>query len=121
VEIIPSTSYVLYDEPCFRLAEVNLQSPGSRGWRRYQVVYVIRNDRLAEYRKDLGPAKKFNANQFQIPGGGYEDNGRMWIEETVGRLMEIADTLRSRPVEWYDVKVDDLLLGYRYKVEASKN
>ena len=87
------------DEPCFSLSEINLQSPGSRGWRRYQIIYVVRNDRLAEHRVDLGPARKFRASQFRIPGGVMSTvTGRGEILHTVAELQEIADHLRARDI-----------------------
>jgi hypothetical protein len=101
------------DEPCFTLAEVNLQSPGSRGWRRYQVVYVVRNDRLAEHQIDLGPAKKFKADQFRIPGGVQDKKtGHVEIVHTVGELQDMADYMRAQ-TPWRaiepDVRWDEVL------------
>jgi len=91
------TTYILNDEPCLQLSEVILQSPGNKGFRRYQVINVIREgDRLAEYRKDLGKAKKFKGvDQFRIPGGVATAEGRYDILHTVGELIDIADGLRK--------------------------
>ena len=93
------THYVVADEPCWGLFELNQQAPNGGGLRRYQIIQVIRHeDKIAEYRRDLGPAGSFKAEQFRIPGGGIDpETGRIWIEETVGRLMDIADTMRAQP------------------------
>ena len=88
---------VLPDEPCYWLSEENLQSHGSRGWRRYQRIKVIRNDLVVEYRRDLGPARRFKADQFQMPGGVRDTaTGRIEIFYSVAELQEAADQLRDR-------------------------
>lgn len=85
------------DEPCLGLFEMNLQS-GYNGWRRYQIVYVMRGDKPAEFKKDMGAAKSFKAHQFRIPGGAKDEiTGRFYIEHTVGELRDIADDMRSNP------------------------
>jgi hypothetical protein len=88
---------VSMDEPCFGLSEVDLQSPKSRGFHRYQILTVVRGDRLAEMRRDLGVARKFKAvQQFRIPGGVVnEATGKGEILHTVGELIDIADFLRD--------------------------
>ena len=87
-KIICGTQYVLEDEKALGLYELNMQSPGSKGFHRYQIILVLRNGRQAEFRKDLGLAKKFIRNQIRIPS---------YLEHTVGELMEIAESVRSRP------------------------
>ncbi len=97
--LIAGTQTLNPDEPAFGLSEVNLQSglPGV-GWRRYQVIYVVRADRLAECRIDLGPADAFTAPQFRVPGGVKDETtGRITIVHNVGELTEIAEYLRERP------------------------
>lgn len=97
--LLLGTTVVSPDEPCLGLYELHMQSPNSRGFRRYQIVMVMRGDHPAEARKDLGPAKKFkNVTEFRIPGGVRdEDTGRFYVEHTVGELVDIADQLRSEP------------------------
>lgn len=92
-----ATTHVSNDEPCLYLNEVHLQSPGSRGWRRYQVLIVMRGDRPAEFRTDMGPAERFKDVQpFRIPGGAVdEQTGRFHIEHTVGELVDLANYLRE--------------------------
>jgi len=94
--MLTGTTYVVADEPCFGLKEENLMSPLDGQWHRYQILFVVRADALAEYREDLGLAKDFNAQQMVIPGGERGEDGKIYIEETVGRLKEIADELRSQ-------------------------
>lgn len=93
--MLTGTTFVFDNEPCFRLSEVNLMNPKDGLWHRYQILFVIRFDNLAEYREDLGLAKDFIAPSIFIPGGARE-NDKIYIEETVGRLKEIADELRSQ-------------------------
>jgi hypothetical protein len=92
------TTFINEDEPCLGLSELDLQSPGAKGFHRYQVVYVMRADKPAEYRKDMGPSKNFKHDQFRIPGGFYDsDVDRYYVEHTVGELRQIADDLRAHP------------------------
>ena len=93
-ELTFPATVVYADELAYGLSEVNLLSPLSdaivgvgQTMRRYQIIYVNRNDRLAEYREDLGLASDFDAIQFRIPS--------FW-EHTVGELKEMAETLRLR-------------------------
>jgi len=98
-KILCGTQYVLLDEPCLGLYEMNLQSPGSRGFRRYQIIHVMRGDKPAEIRRDLGAAKSVKANQFRIPGGARDETtGTFHIEHTVGELIDIADYMRNEPL-----------------------
>ncbi len=60
---------------------------------------VIRQDKPAEYRIDLGLASKFKGvDQLRIPGGVIDETGQIFIEETVGRLKDIANKMRQRPL-----------------------
>lgn len=93
----PVALWVSPDEPCYSLKEVELQSPGSKGWHRYQIVLVVRGDRLAEYRVDLGPRERWPFPCFVIPGAVPVGNGRVDIIETVGRLQFLAEEQRGRP------------------------
>lgn len=79
------------DEKAYLLGERNLPFP-RRGWRRIQIVIVNRGDRLAEWRKDLGPAASFTAQPFDVPS--------LW-EHTVGELWDIADLQRDQTT-WTD-------------------
>ena len=97
-QLVTGAVDVQRDEPAFALAEVNLQSPDSSGWRRYQIIYVIRNDKLAEYREDLGPSENFTAEAFRIPGGVWDaDTRRLEIMHSVAELKHIAEKVRLGP------------------------
>ena len=75
------------DERAYGLFEINEQSPGNRGVHRYQIIQVVRDGRIAEFRKDMGLAKKFKGvNQLRIPS---------FMEHTVDELMGLADELRG--------------------------
>lgn len=98
--LLIGTNIVSMDEPCYFLAETNERTPDSKGVHRYQSITVIRNDQQVVCRRDLGPAANFDVEEFQIPGGATDPTtGRVYIEETVGRLIEIANILRERPRE----------------------
>ena len=91
------TTYIREDEPCFCLTERDLPSPlGER--RRYRDYVVVRNDRLATHRVDLGLSKDIKTDQIRIPGGVIdEQTKKIFIEHTVGELIDIAQELRLRP------------------------
>ncbi len=99
--LIAGTQIISQDEPCLGLYEYNLQAPDSHGFRRYQVIYVIRGDRPTECRRDLGLASNFKAEQFRIPGGVVDyTTGKGEIVHTVGELMDIADSLRADGIDY---------------------
>ena len=88
------TSWIQPDEPCLGLYEINLQSP--KGWRRFQIIHVMRGDKPAEYRRDMGAAKSFKADQLRVLGGAKDEvTGRFYVEHTVGELVDIADWRRN--------------------------
>ena len=92
--ILPIVTTITSDEPAYSLAEVNLVAPDGKGWWRYQVIQVVRGDKLAEYRERLGPTNAFQCIQFFIPGGLATGNGHVEIYHTVGELKEVADKAR---------------------------
>ena len=108
------TDWARMDEPGFCLKEVNQPAPDSKSVRRYQIITVVRNDRLAQLRRDLGRAKRFKASEFAIPGGVKEDDGRIYIEYTVGELVDVANHLRAGPFSRPDPpKARDLIGEYQ--------
>lgn len=118
--LYPTTSSVLADDPCYGLYELNLQSPGSRGFHRYQIIVVPRDDKLYEYRRDMGLAKNFTAIQFRIPGAVRdEDTGRVEFLHTVAELMEMAEQLREEPAPHHDLT--DFKQEYYDHFEKLKN
>jgi hypothetical protein len=97
-KLLYGTHYVSEDEPCLGLYEINMQSPGSKGIHRYQIIYVMRGGKPSEYRKDMGNAKKFKEDQLRLPGGAYDETtDRYYIEHTVGQLREMANQWRKAP------------------------
>src|SRR3546814_16051389 len=69
------------------LRELNLPAPDFKGKRRFQIIEVVRGDRLVKWQLDMGPAKSFKANQFNLMGGRSE-------ERRVGK--ECVSTCRYR-------------------------
>ena len=85
------------DEPAYYLGEFIRPSRSGKSKSRYQLLRVVRDDRLVTAWVYLGPAAAFAQDEFQIPGGEvFEGRGRVW--HTVAELREIADELRSRPL-----------------------
>src|SRR3990167_6048405 len=84
------TDHVFESESCYGLAEgpLLLNMPdGSTRWRWVQEVTVIRGDRKAGWRQDLGPAEDFNrVSPLLIPSFG---------ENTVAQLQYRADKNRQ--------------------------
>ena len=95
-----ATHFVTQDEPCYRLIEENRVNQVDGKWHRYEVLIVVRDDELAEYRTDMGLRSKFKNKQrpegFCIIGGVKDGNTR-FIEETVGSLRNMAFRLREHP------------------------
>jgi len=112
MKIAIGTTYVFEDEPCLNLKEVNRKTPDEQSRHRYQIVTVIRNDKPVEFMLDLGAETDYvGVSQFNIPGGAVnESTGKIYVEETVGRLREIAEGLRERKPEI--IGVPDLIQGY---------
>lgn len=91
--ILPVADKIFGDEKALSLCEMHEQSPGSKGFHRYQVIRVPRNGVICEWRKDMGSVKKFRGiNQLRIPS---------FMEHTVDELKAIADELRASK---FDVK-----------------
>lgn len=88
------TNYVLDDEPCFSLSEIVRQSPDSKGLHRYQVIQVLRDDRIVEFERDLGLSKNYKKDPFIIPGGVRTKKGGE-ILHNVGELIDIADQVND--------------------------
>ena len=112
-KLISATIEIHLDEPAFNLVELNLQSPDNSGWRRYQIISVVRGERLAEYREDLGAAKDFSADAFRIPGGVWDaSTRRMEVLHSVGELREVAEAVRLGPTVRPEIQPRDLSKEY---------
>ena len=118
-KLVVGAAGITDDEKCLGLYEMNFKTPDQSARHRYQIIMVIRDDKPAEYRIDLGDAKKFkNVDQFRIPGGVTDyTTGKIYIEETVGRLKTIADQLRKAPC--FD-KMDLAMSGVARKPKSTK-
>ena len=95
--MVTVTTTVFADEPCFLLAEENRLSRSGKTMCRYQLLKVVRGDRLVTAYVYLGISSKFPSDQFSMLGGWVDDNGRGWAVHTVGELQEGANEIRSRP------------------------
>ncbi len=97
MEIVTPANVVLGNEKAYDYMEVNLplDKPGM-GMRRIRIIRVNRDGKLAEFREDMGPAKKFKGSrQLNIPS---------LFEHTVDELRGLADDLRYElPQERIDV------------------
>lgn len=89
-KLFVGTTYVLDDEPCFGLFELNFEH------RRHRIFQVIRGDNIAEYREDMGAAGEFKGIAQQRIMGGVVDGNKIYIEHTVGELRDIANAMRIR-------------------------
>lgn len=77
---------LLPDEPCWRLVEMNLPPPDNHAQHRYQLVQVLRNDRLVYVRIDMGLASDWDTETFSILALG---------QCSVAKAQEIADEKRA--------------------------
>lgn len=117
--LLPVVLSVNQDEPCLLLAELNLPTPDNRGRHRYQIAVVVRNDRPAEFRTDMGPETP--EEEFRVVGCVETGTGRIDVLHTVAELRDIADNLRERRSGWTrQIEPRDLVQGYhRYVDELS--
>lgn len=91
------TLFLLPDEPCYGLAEMPRMVAGR--WRWVQAVYVVRDDTIAEWTADYGPAEHFARIQPIIlpsPDGC----------NTVAQLQEHAD--KNRVDDYWAKRADEL-------------
>ena len=84
----PVTVAIHDDEKAWELREFN---QAGVGYRRYQVITVVRDDRLTEWWDDLGPSAEFFGEGFIIPS---------LFEHSVGELREMAMQARYRDDYW---------------------
>lgn len=82
------------DEPCYALTEKNWQT--GKGWHRQEALVVVRNDVLVQWRTDMGSRTLWpGAEQLHILGGWTNPvSGRIEIEETIGRMRDMANQQR---------------------------
>jgi len=93
MSILPVADKIFGDEKAIALYEMHEQSPGSRGFHRYQIIHVPRGDVVCEWRKDMGLADNFKGiSQLRIPS---------YMEHTVDELKAMANELRTHK---FDIK-----------------
>ena len=107
------------DEPCFLLAELNLLTAGSMARHRYQVLKVVRADKLVTAYVDLGLASAFKKDEFTIPGGQVDQNGKGHIWSTVGELRQIADEMRVSPLR-REINPPDIIGNYNKLIDETE-
>jgi len=91
--ILPIADKIFGGEKAIALYEMHLQSPGSKGFHRYQIIHVPRNGVICEWRKDMGLADDYNGvSQLRIPS---------YMEHTVDELKAMANELRTHK---FDIK-----------------
>lgn len=97
-KLLYGTTWIKEDEPCLGLYEINEMPPDGSEFHRYQIIHLMRNDNITEFRQDLGVARACPRNQIRIPGGGIDGiTGVFWIEHTIGELRSMADYMRMNP------------------------
>jgi hypothetical protein len=113
------TNFVTDDDPCLLLEELNLQSPDSKGFHRYQILTVMRNDKPVQFKTDLGKAEGFTADQIIILGGVKDEvTGKFYIEETVGRLKNYANRYRNKsPIDKDELPRRDIIKEFTEQAE----
>jgi len=116
VTLLVGTSFIRKDEPAWSLKELNLPPADFGPPHRYQIVKVVRNDRLVEHRTDMGPASAFGiTKQLNIIGGTVDERGRGHVWETVASLLDYADSLRGKKFDWDEIpamSAQDYLTSY---------
>ena len=92
--LIQATTYVLGDEKAIALSEMHKQIPSKPGYRRYQIIKVVRDDKEAIYTEDLGSVNKFKGiAPIYIPS---------LMEHTVNELRQMANEMRAE--QQFDLK-----------------
>lgn len=70
---------------------------GGKELHRYQIIRVIRDGKVFEHERDMGPVKFYQGiKEFIIPGGQVLKSGRLDCWEFVERAKWWADELRTR-------------------------
>lgn len=75
------------DEKAMGLYETHEQAPDHSGFHRYQILHVVRDGQIAEFRKDMGLASQWKGiRQLRIPS---------LMEHSCDELFALADELRN--------------------------
>lgn len=84
--IVPKHMPPRPNEAAFLLRETNELNRSKRSLRRFQRIWVNRNDQLVFFTKDMGPASDFTYPELQIPSE--------WVH-TVAELQAFAEEVRG--------------------------
>ena len=91
MKIYPVALTARPEEKAMALYEIDEQSPDYKGFHRYQIILVSRNDKLAEYRVDMGKSSKWKGTRhINIPA--------LW-EHSVAELQHIAGQIRDESTQ----------------------
>ncbi len=103
-KLVNTCQTILGNEKAMGLYEMHEQSPDSSGFHRYQIIHVLRDGVMSEFRRDMGLASKFKGvKQLRIPS---------YMEHTVDELMGLAIELRNET----EIDLPDLLELDKYKL-----
>lgn len=112
------------DEHAWSLKELNLPTPDSKGRRRFQMIEVVRGDKLVTWASDMGDAKSFDVDQIHIMGGFVDERGKGHCYHSVAELQEMADDMRAgnmtTVVEVDEQTGDDWLQKYMDEADRRK-
>ncbi len=96
-KLVNVANTIFGSEKAMGLYESHEQSPDSSGFHRYQIIHVIRDGKVAEWRKDMGLVSKWKGVKYLIIPA--------LLEHTVDELLDLADELRNEK----GIDVKDLL------------
>lgn len=93
--VVPVCMKLRGDEKALALVETNHLTTDYRELRRWQFIYVNRNDTVAEWCRDLGPASNFpRCSEIRI--------WSFW-EDEVDELMDQAEDMRNEHREFREI------------------
>ena len=116
-----ATKHVRRDELAYYLSEINLPGRPGEGHHRYQIIGVIRNDKLCDCHIDMGPVTKFpGIDQLRIITAVIISNNRTEALHTVEEAMRMADSLRAVQVDKSEWPILDLMAGYQEHEERKR-
>ena len=111
-----SSTEIMGHEPCYYISEMNKQAHDSSGFRRFQTITVIRNDRKVKFERDIGDSRLFG-EQFQLVCGVPNGKGGGEALYTVEEAIRMAQTMNLKPPEMSQRKPRDLRQMYLDNIE----
>lgn len=116
----PVAYQVFPNEKALLLVERHEQATDSKGFRRYQTIFVERNQQLAKYMEDMGLALAFTSSSLSIPGGDPSRPASEWFH-TVAELKAYADDFRAFLLERQITReMPDLAAGYHDDIDMER-